>query len=143
MCGNVLDLKLVLESLHDILSLNLFHLLWCILLDKLIDVHVSSAHSHQDGIPLLYFDVNAFLSKLIHPLRLSQEHDVHFFSLWICVKVPGKRLIGLVILPCDVHGLPIFKSLIDIKKATNFGLECGILLFHFFKLLKEVKLDVF
>ena len=96
MCGNVLDLKLVLESLHDILSLNLFHLLWCILLDKLIDVHVSSAHSHQDGIPLLYFDVNAFLSKLIHPLRLSQEHDVHFLRsndipnprLWISNKNP-------------------------------------------------------
>ena len=79
------DGDFVLESSEGSSSVNSKDFLLSILFNKLINVHVASADSDQNLVPLLDLDVNLLLAKLVDAFRLSQEHDVHLFSFWVLV----------------------------------------------------------
>ena len=70
---NLLDRDLVLEALHDIVSLYLSYFFSGVLLNKIRNVHVATAHSDQYLVAFLNSDVHAPLPELVDSLRLSQE----------------------------------------------------------------------
>ena len=114
-----------------------------VLPNELVDVHVTTSNSDENGLTLFNLDIDSFLSKLIDTFRLSQEHDVHFFSFWILVQVISQSLINLAILLCDVNGLIFFQSLIEIKNFPDLVLEKLISIFHILELFEELKLNIF
>ena len=66
--GDFLHLEFVRKSVYDICPPNLFDFKWRILLYKLVYVHVSAADAHLNLISLLNFNIDAFLTELVHAL---------------------------------------------------------------------------
>ena len=71
--------------MDDVCSFDFFDFQRRVLLDKLIDVHVTAADAYLNLMSLVNFNVNTFLAKLVHAFGLTQEQNVHFIPLWILV----------------------------------------------------------
>ena len=78
---NFLHNELVRESIDYVRSFDFLNFQRRVLLDELINMHVSATDTYLNLISLLNFNIDAFLTELVHALRFTEEQDVHFFAL--------------------------------------------------------------
>jgi len=109
-CCNLLHSNLLLESIHHIFSIDPFNFYLSILLNELINVHVTTANSDHDFVALLDLDEHSFLPKLVNAFRLPEEHNIHLFSLWISVDKSAESSINHIAFVCNIDGLLFFKQ---------------------------------
>lgn len=100
--SDLLDRELVLEARDDVSSLDFFDLGSRVLLDEVVNVHEATADTDLEVVALLNFDVDTLLTEAVHTLRLSEEQDLHFFSLRVHVDEVGKTLFDDVALFGDI-----------------------------------------
>ena len=134
-CSNILQRKLILKSWNHVFSLNSFNFLVGILLDKIMNEHISSTYSHNQLIAFSNFNVNSFLSKLINTLRFSKEKNFHFLSFWECVYKVSKNNIYFIFSVTNINSLHFCELLILFKQLLNFGLSLVKLSLSLVKLL--------
>ena len=103
-----LQLDFLLESGHDIFSVNFFNFRSCILVDKIIDGHVTTTNSYHNLIALLNLNVNPLLAKLVDTFGFSEEEDVHLLSLWIFIDKISKGSIDGIIFLGNINSLISF-----------------------------------
>ena len=109
MGDDVLDCRLVLEPCEYISSLKFVDLTLGVLLDELIDVHESTTDSDQDLVPTLHLDMNPLLPKVVHPLTLTQEHNLHPIGFRASgVDILRQLVVNLVSFMPNVNGLAFF-----------------------------------
>ena len=116
MSRNVLDGKLVFESVNNVFSLDFLNFALSVLHDELVNMHETSTDSHEYLITLFNFDINPLLSKLIDTLGFSQEHDSHLVALRESVKIIRQSFVNFVIFLGDVNCLVLLKSFIEVKE---------------------------
>lgn len=108
--SNVLNGSLIAETIEDIISLNLFNLQIRVLIDELVNVHVTSTDTNEYLLTLLDLNVNSLLSELVDTFRFSEEHDLHLFSFGVSIDVGGQCFINFVMLVGDIHSLSLLKE---------------------------------
>ena len=102
---NPLHRLLIVEACDRVRSLkDAGHLHRCELADEVTHVHEATANTDKNLVAFLNLDVHSLGPKLVNALRLSQEHDLHLFLLWVRVDESGERLINLVALFGHVSG---------------------------------------
>ena len=103
--------NLLLESIHDIFPMDPFNFYLGILLDELINVHEATTNSDHDLVALFDLDEHSFLPKLVNTFGLPEEHNIHFFSLWIPVDELTQCLINFITFMSNINSLMPFKPL--------------------------------
>ena len=93
---------LLSESLHGILSLQLFELDRCVLVKEFIDWQVTATNSNVDLV-LVDLDVNTLAAELVDTLGFSHEHDLQLLTVGVVVDVLGDTLVNRIVLDGNVN----------------------------------------
>ena len=89
-----------------------FNLSLRVLVDKFINMHESTAHTHLDLITLLNLYIHTLLTKLIDSFGLPQEKNSNILLLWISIEVIGEGHINLVMALSNVNCLVLVQRLV-------------------------------
>ena len=77
-------------------------------------MHEAAANANLNLVTFLNFDVDAFLSKLVHALRLSQEQHLDTIALRILINVIRQMTINFIHLMANANGLRALHQLLDV-----------------------------
>ena len=116
-------LHLVLELSRHVLSFNLFDLGSRVLLDELVNVHVSASHSDLDRLALLDLEVDLSLTESVNAFGLSEEEDLHPILFRPVLDIVCQHLVHFVILLTDVTSRKITVLLLKVSDLVLVFLQ--------------------
>ena len=95
------------EAEHWVTATQALHFVGCVLLNKIMYMHVAAADPNEQIVAFFNFDEDASLSKLVNALRLTKEQDFHVVSLGVLINKSSQRHINVILLLRYVNRLLI------------------------------------
>jgi len=106
---NILDLHFILKLGEYVFACYFVDFFRCILLDELLNAHVSTTDSDKNFVTLFNLHINAFLAELVNTFRFTKEHNLHLFALRISINEIGQSDVNFISLVSDVNYLGVFE----------------------------------
>ena len=114
-----LDCDLLTEPLERVVLFHFLELHRRVLVNKLIDGKVATAHTDVNLV-LLNLDGDTLAPELVNTLRLTHEHDFELGAIGVVVDVLSQSAVSLIVFYRDVNSDPALEIQSILLECLNF-----------------------